>query len=193
MMLFTVLCGEGIDPQFVLAVPWLLLRCYYFYLIFLPTAKWSSPKCLSAKEGIPLSLSSLASIVVRRASWFSLEYSLLDTLFMSFYSYSNMFLGCLVSLLNLCKLRYCDMELCLFPPSYIPRPLMYSPMYADCVSWVSLGVRQIVISGQGISTISTQYSSTGLPSATNIIFSCQQVTPEISYLQSLALFHITSF
>ena len=138
-------------------------------------------------------LSSLASIVVRRASWFPLEYSLFDTLFMSFYSYSNMFLGCLVSLLNLCRLRYCDMELCLSSPSYIPRPLMYSPMYADCVSWVSLGVRQIVISGQGISTISTQYSSTGLPSATNIIFSCQQVTPEISYLQSLALFHIISF
>ena len=56
-----------------------------------------------------------------------------------------------------------------------------------------IGVRQIVISGQGISTISTQYSSTGLPSATSIIFSCQQVTPEISYLQSLALFHIISF
>ena len=109
-------------------------------------------------EGIPLFLSSFSSIVVRRASWFPLEYSLLDTLFMIFYSYSNMFLGCLVSLLNLCKLRYCDMELCLFPPSYIPRPLMYSPMYADCVSWVSLGVRQIVISGQGISTISTQYA-----------------------------------
>ena len=137
-------------------------------------------------------LSSLASIVVRRASWFPLEYSLLDFIYESF-SYSNMFLGCLVSLLNLCRLRYCDMELCLSSPSYIPRPLMYSPMYADCVSWVSLGVRQIVISGQGISTISTQYSSTGLPSATNIIFSCQQVTPEISYLQGLASFHIISF
>ena len=103
---FEGMCGEGVDPQCVLAVPQLLFCCYYFSLIFLTTAKWSSPKCLSAKEGIPLILSSLASIVVRRASWFPLEYSLLDTLLMSLYSYSNMFFGCLVSLLNLCRLKY---------------------------------------------------------------------------------------
>ena len=115
---------------------------------------------------------------------------------MSLYSYSNMFFGCLVSLLNLCRLKYWQ------APMWYGVVFVFSQLYSKashvfphvCRLRIMgiIGVRQIVISGQCISTISTQYSSTGLPSATSITFSCQQVAPEVSYLQSLALFHITS-
>ena len=106
-----------------------------------------------------------------------------------------MFFGCLVSLLNLCRLKYWQ------APMWYGVVFVFSQLYSKashvfphvCRLRIMgiIGVRQIVISGQWYQY--DQYASTGLPSATSIIFSCQQVTPEISYLQSLALFHITSF